>query len=120
MATLTPVRTPAPDQRFMRVRWTGFAIATDDGTPVEMGNYPDRSVQVVGSFTGGLEITIQGSNDGGTTWAPLTDPQGNALVFTSARLEAITELVQLIRPLATAGAGGGGAAVHIFFGGNRR
>lgn len=120
MATLTPAKTPAPDLRHMRVRWEGFVIAADDGLPVEMGTYPDRSVQVLGSFTGGLEITIQGSNDGGTTWATLTDPQGNALVFTAARIEAITELVHQVRPLATAGAGGGDADVHIFFGGNRQ
>jgi hypothetical protein len=103
----------------MRVKWEGFAASADVGTAVELSSYPDRSVQVLGDFGTGGEITIQGSNDGGTTWATLTDPQGNALVFTSARIEAVTELVQQVRPNATAGSGAD-IDVYMMFGGATR
>lgn len=118
MATVTGVRMPDPDVRHDRWKWEGFAASGDVGTSVDMQAYPDRSVQVLGSFGAGGEITIQGSNDGGTTWATLTDPQGNALVFTAAKIEAITEMVHKIRPVASAGTGAD-LDVYIFFGGNR-
>ena len=119
MATVTAVQVTATDIRHTRHKWEGFVASADVGTSVGMGNYSDRSVQVLGTFTGSLEITIEGSNDGGTTWATLTDPQGNNLVITAAKIEAITELVDKIRPRATAGSGGGDVDVWIFFGGNR-
>lgn len=118
MATVTPARVALPDIRGLTIKWLGFAASGDVGTSVDMPAYPDRSVQVLGNFGSAGEVTIQGSNDGGTTWATLTDPQGNALVFTSARLEAITELVGKIRPAATAGSGAA-IDVYIFFGGSR-
>ena len=120
MATVTPVTTTDPDLRFQRVRWTGFVASGDVGTGVEWGSYSDRSVQVLGTFAGGISIDIEGSNDGGTTWTVLTDPQGNALTFTTARLEQITELTHKVRCRATAGAGGAAVDVHMLFGGNRR
>lgn len=116
MATVTPTRIPSPDSRSMRVKWEGFAASGDVGTSVELAGYPDRSVQVLGNFGTGGEITIQGSNDGGTTWATLTDPQGNALTFTAAGLEAITELVGQIRPTASEGSGAD-IDVYMMFGG---
>lgn len=118
MATVAPVRIPEPDLRVMRVSWSGFAASGDVGTEVDMPSYPDRSVQVTGNLGTGGEITIEGSNDGGTTWATLTDPQGNSLVFSSLKVEAITELVHKIRPRQTAGSGAS-LNVFILFGGNR-
>ena len=38
-------------------------------------------------------------------WATLTDPQGNALAVTGAKIEAIEEMVAGIRPNVTAGDG---------------
>lgn len=118
MATVTPTRYPDPDSRMIRVGWVGFAASADVGTEVKMPAHRDRSVQVIGTFTGSLGITIEGSNDGGTTWTALTDPQGNSIVKTAAALEAITEFVGLIRPRATAGSGGAAVDVYICFGGN--
>jgi hypothetical protein len=119
MATVTPTRMAAADQRYARVRWEGFAASADVGTEVDLSNYGDRSVQVLGNFGTGGEITIEGSNDGGTTWATLTDPQGNALVFTAAKIEAITELVHKIRPRQSAGSGAD-IDVYMFFAGGVR
>lgn len=76
----------------------------DDGRPVELANFADRSVQVVGTFGAGGNVRIEGSING-TDYAPLTDPQGNALDIGGAKIEAISEVVRYIRPRVTAGDG---------------
>ncbi|MCA3247404.1 MAG: hypothetical protein ING29_13105 [Azospirillum sp.] len=85
------------------VTWSGL-LNTDDGAPVELAAFADRSVQVFGSFGTGGNCRIQGSNNG-TNWATLTDPQGNALNMSTESLEAISELARYVRPLITAGDG---------------
>lgn len=104
MATIAA--SPLPDGNFKikRFKWLALTKTTDDvGAAVAMAAWPDRSVQVFGTFGTGGACAIEGSNDGGTTWKVLTDPQGNALSFTAAGIEAITELVHMIRPHITAG-----------------
>ena len=76
----------------------------DDGTPVELAQWADRSVQVTGTFGAGGSVRIEGSNDG-TSYAPLTDPQGNDIDIASAKIEALSELVRYVRPRVTAGDG---------------
>lgn len=76
----------------------------DDGSPIELANFADRSVQVVGTFGVGGNVRIEGSING-TDYAPLTDPQGNNLDITSAKIEAISEVVRWIRPRVTSGDG---------------
>lgn len=117
MADITPTLIPSTDKRYARYKWETFTPSDTNGIAVGMGAYPDRSVQVLGNFGTAGEITIQGSLDGGTTWATLTDPQGNALVFTSAKIEAITELVPLIRPIRSAGTGAVDLDVYMSFAG---
>jgi len=80
--------------------------ANGDGAPVgpNHADYADRNVQLVGTL-GGATIVLQGSNDGGTTWYSLDDPQGNDLSFTAAGGKAISEVPELTRPLLTGGAG---------------
>ena len=77
----------------------------DTGTPIPWVQWADRSVQVTGTFGAGGNLRWEGSNDGGTTYAPLTDPQGNFLDFTAAKIEQVMELVELARPRVTAGDG---------------
>jgi len=87
------------------VAWAGLTFAsTDEGSPLEFGAFADRSVQVTGTFGSGGSVRIEGSNDG-VNYAVLTDPQGNALDITSAKIEAISELVRYVRPRITAGDG---------------
>lgn len=76
----------------------------DSGVPLKMPGNNDRSVQVEGTFGAGGTLLIEGSNDG-TNWRTLTDPQGNPLSFTTAKIEAITELTKFIRPRVSAGDG---------------
>jgi hypothetical protein len=77
---------------------------SDDGQPIELANFADRSVQVFGTFGAGGSVRIEGSIDG-TNYAPLTDPQGNTLDINTAKIEAVIELVRWIRPVVTAGDG---------------
>ncbi len=83
--------------------WANMANA-DVGDPVEMPGSADRSVQVTGTFGAGGNLRILGSNDG-VNYSVLTDPQGNALDFTSSKIEAVIELTRFIKPQVTAGDG---------------
>lgn len=76
----------------------------DTGEPIEMPSCADRSIQVVGTFGSGGNLRIEGSNDG-TNYAVLTDPQGNNLNITSAKIEQAMEVVRYMRPNVTAGDG---------------
>ena len=119
MATISAALVPSVDKKFLKVKWETITTTDDVGEAVEMGAFRDRSVQVFGNFGTGGTVLIEGSNDGGTTYSTLTDPQGNALSFTAAGLEAITEMVGHIRPRLSAGSGAVDLDVHMFFGGNQ-
>lgn len=86
------------------VTWSGL-LNGDTGAPVCLADFPDKSVQVKGTFGAGGSVSMEGSNDGGTTWAALHDPQGNALAQTAASVELIAEHTLLVRPNVTAGDG---------------
>ena len=78
---------------------------TESDTFVAVGSrwadYSDRSAQIVGTF-GGATVVVNGSNDG-TNYAPVTDPQGNAISKTSAAIEAISEATLFVRPTHSGG-----------------
>lgn len=76
----------------------------DSGDPLEMPGSAERSVQVIGTFGVGGSVRIEGSNNG-VDYATLTDPQGNALDVTAAKIETVMELTRWIRPRVTAGDG---------------
>lgn len=95
------------------IRWTPMTNSGSDvGSPIEMPGSSDRSVQVTGTFGTGGNLRIEGSNDG-TNYATLTDPQGNALDITSAKIETIMELTRYIRPRVTAGDGTTSVSVSL-------
>lgn len=106
MATRTPAVTYAPNghRQIVQCVWSGLATG-DDGAPVELPGYADRSVQVDGTF-GGATVAIQVSNTG-STWFPATDPQGNAISFTAGGLEQLEEVARHTRCVVTGGAGSG-------------
>lgn len=102
-------------QDIVLAQWTGLTQATtDDGAPVELPSYPDRSVQVTGTLGAGGSLRIEGSIDG-TNYAVLTDPQGNDLNITTLKIESIMEVVRFIRPRITAGDGTTSLACTIIF-----
>jgi len=88
------------------ITWDGLANG-DTGSPYDVTYYNDISVQVYGTFGAGGNCRIQGTNQTGTPtqWAPLADPQGNILDFTSAGIEQVEENVIQLRPNITAGDG---------------
>ncbi len=94
------------------VSWTGL-LNGDDGEPVQLGAYSDRSVQFVGTFGAGGTIVFEGSNDG-TNYVTLTDPQGSAISKGAASLEGIVEPTRYVRPRVTAGDGTTNLQCHLF------
>jgi len=119
MATITPVTSRI--ESHPRVAWHVIwetCLNGDTGTPVELVGHADRSVQIVGTFGVGGTIVLEGSNDG-TNYVTLTDPQGNALSFTAAGLEAISELTRYIRVDVTAGDGSTDLDAHVVLSGVR-
>jgi len=110
MATVDYALVPSTTLCLMRVKWTPLTNTNVDGGAFGMADFQDRTIQVLGTF-GGATVTIQGSNDDGTTWATLTDPLGNNLAFTAAGIKSITELPQYIRPLLS---GGSGSSVSVW------
>ena len=104
MAITTGSLVSEPDFHVLRYKWLAVPNG-NQGNAVKLNVYQDRTIQILGTFGAGGSVTIQGSNDGGTTWATLTDPLGNALTFTSAGMKQVTELPYEIRPSVTAGDG---------------
>lgn len=105
MATRAVVTTNQ-DMRSVTMTWSGLTNASaDDGTPVELADYADRSIQVQGTIGAGGNLRIEGSNNA-VDYVVLTDPQGTALNFVAAgTLEQVQEMTRFIRPRITAGDG---------------
>lgn len=102
MATRNHTRTSTGSSAAFVATWTGLLLG-DSGDSLPFSQYTDKSVQVSGTF-GGATMRIEGSNNG-TDWAVLTDPQGNDLLISSAKIEMITEATLYVRPLVSAGDG---------------
>ena len=74
-----------------------------EGAPyVFSGRYPEKSVQVYGTFSTGV-VKLEGSNEvvaAPTSWVSLNDPNGNELTFATAtkRIEEVLENPMQIRP----------------------
>jgi len=70
-------------------------------------------VQVFGTF-GGATIAIHGSNDGGTNFAALNDTGGTVIGIATAKIKAILENSEQIKPV-TSGGSGSSLTVCILF-----
>ena len=104
MATVAPVTT-FPFETSLDVAvttWDGLLL-DDDGEPVRLAVYSDRSIQVTGTF-GGASVTIGGSNDG-ITYHALTSTDGESLTLTSGALKQIVELPIFLKPRVFGGDG---------------
>lgn len=105
MATIKPTVTDiSGDGSVKKFVYTPMVLS-DVGEPIPFAQWADRTVQVLGTFGAGGSLRMEGSCNEGTTYAPLTDPQGNDINLTAAKLEAITEITELARPNVTAGDG---------------
>lgn len=110
MPTRTATINELPHARL--VTWSGL-LNGDDGNPYEGAEFADRTAQVTGTFGASGSIQLEGSNDG-TNYAVLADPQGNALTFTTGRIEQVLELPRYVRPRVTAGDGTTALALTMF------
>lgn len=89
----------------MKATWTGL-LNGDTGSLLTAPEHTFKEVQVFGTFGAGGNVSIDGSLNDGTNFAPLNDPQGNALAtVTAARIERIQESTASVRPSVTAGDG---------------
>lgn len=104
MATVAPVTT-FPFETSLDVAVTTWAnlLSGDDGEPIRLAVFSDRSVQIAGTF-GGASVTIGGSNDG-VTYHALTDTLGSTLTLTQATLRQIVELPVWVKPRVFGGDG---------------
>jgi hypothetical protein len=90
------------------IKWETLTNTNVDGQPyVFSGRYPDKSVQVFGTFGTGGTVKLQGTNEvtSPTNWYPLLDPQGNEISITAAKIEQVLENTYQVRPYVTAGTG---------------
>lgn len=95
-----------------KATWTGL-LNTDNGDNFDGSILSDKTVHVKGTFGTGGTLVIEGSNNGGTTFATLNDPQGNPLSFTVEKIETILEKTELLRPRVTAGDGTTNLSVYL-------
>lgn len=103
MATVTPTVSYNGDFSVVTVSYTDLETG-DDGAPFRFPEYPDRTVQVTGTFETSV-LDVEGSLDG-TNYAVLTDPVGNALEVAAADIAAISENAAYTRPLSVGGDAG--------------
>ena len=111
------------DERGVQTRtvfWQGLTDDTNDtGAEADLENHADRSVQLIGTLGAAGACTVEGSNDGGTTWATLNDPQGAPLVLTALGFYQILEFSKLVRPRITAGDGTTDLDLYLYAGDHR-
>jgi len=115
MATIASTldREIARDGSVYKFTWLTLTTTNRDGEPIKFAEWADRSVQAIGNFSGSASIAWQGSNDGGTTWADLTDESGNTIAFTAAGIEGVSAITQLARPYLSAGDGSADVDIHV-------
>lgn len=103
MSTIQMTKQPSGNTRTLIATWDALANG-DDGSPIQFSQYADKSVQVSGIFGSGGNLRLEGSNDG-VTWLPLSDPSGNDINISTAKIKMITEATLFVRPRVTAGDG---------------
>ena len=118
MATKTPTVDHGGDGAVKYLKYAAMANG-DIGSPIAWADWADRSVGVYGTFGVAGNLRWEGSNKAApdpavaTDWHPLSDPQGNVLDFTTAKHEAVTEVVRWARPRVTAGDGATALDVEV-------
>lgn len=101
------------DEGYRIYMWEGLGNG-DTGTPLHLGGWADRSVQVVGTFGSGGKCVMEGSLMlASPTFATLEDAGNVALEVTAAKIDHIQPLTVWIRPNITAGDGTTDLDVYI-------
>jgi hypothetical protein len=114
MATVAYALVPSTHLGNQVVKWTPLTTTNDVGSAVAFTEFADRACQVFGTFGAGGSVKLEGSNDGGTTWADLHIVDGTTVIaFTSAGMKTVLEVPALIRPKVTAGDGTTSLSVYL-------
>ncbi len=98
------------DDKTVTIRWTGL-LNTDYGSPVMVARYPDKTVQVHGTFGTTAVVAIEGSNLDEPTvndvldWGDCGDQTGTVLSIGELEPVVIAESPLWIRPIVSAGDG---------------
>lgn len=86
--------------------WTWAAMANADvGLGVSTAKCQGLAYQVLGTLGVAGSVQLEGSNDGGTTWALLKDINGTSTALTALGMVEIGIRPLMIRPHVTAGDG---------------
>lgn len=106
MATRTPTTQFLTSGRdVIKFVWSGL-LNGDSGGAVEFNSYPDRSIQVNGTFGAGGSVLLEGSNNGEVSYSTLNKTtDGTAMTITAGSLLGVLELAAQTRPRVTAGDG---------------
>jgi hypothetical protein len=93
-------------KRKAKVTWSGL-LNGDTGNGQDLSRFRDVVYQVTGTLGAGGSVSIEGSNDAGTTYHILNDSRGetNAMTFTALDTRRVNERPLLSRPNVTAGDG---------------
>jgi hypothetical protein len=93
------------------VQWVALG-AGDEGAPLELCGWADRSVQACGNF-GGATLRWEGSNNG-VDYCTLNDPQGVALNLTGTCVKGVLEACRYARPKVIGGNEQTNLETHVF------
>lgn len=112
MAVIQPSRVLAEKQSSVSILYTWPALQNgDEGEPVPYEFCSDRTVQSFGTFDTG-SVTLMGSMDK-VNWSALSDPQGNVLTLSTAKIETVLEVVKWVKPVVGSGAGTTEISCHL-------
>jgi hypothetical protein len=104
MATRAAVLNGPDEQGRVHILWEGL-LQGDDGSPVEVSQFLDKTCHSDGSYSGAGAITMQGSNNG-SAWYTLADATGMAVLLTSDAVGFhIAQSPRYLRPLVADGDG---------------
>lgn len=93
------------DDKTVIVTWTGL-LNGDTGKPVNIARFPDKTIQVTGTFGAGGDVDMQGSNLTTPVWGQLHDAPGGTIISIGDNLPlTIAESPLLIRPDVAGGDG---------------
>lgn len=82
------------------VLWPGLT-GGDEGQAIDLSDYPDKTVQVIGpTFDGAVTLQGSGYDD---NYNILTDSLGIDLSFTAAGSNSVKENLQMFKPVVAAG-----------------
>lgn len=105
MATRTHTATKLGERGDLLVVWTGL-LNTDDGSPFDLTDCQDVSVQLVGTLGAGGTCLIEGALYTATpTYGTMQDLAGTALSLTALGFKRVGARTVLIRPRVSAGDG---------------